>query len=171
MFVVLPRGCIINHAKHDQKTHGRRGFSRTERVVDKESAAFGGRAPEPRELRKVWHQSSPEAALSIIEDGEFKPALDVSEDLAEVYADTNDGGEYTYLGLSREASGFAAVSQGVQFRLNLTDDSPRRTVVQPDQEGGIALVHGRVSLNNVQAVITDDARVKKAWENWKRKQR
>lgn len=125
-------------------------FDRLERIKNKDSAAYGGVVPEGnRDLRVVYHQTSPENALKILQTGLIKPASSISKELAsEGYGDTIDGGDYVYVGLNKQASSFAAVSDGVTFKIN-ANPLKDKAVLQKETEGGIALIHGSVPLNKI----------------------
>lgn len=143
-----------------------------DRLNDPDSAAHGGRKPASRkELTSLWHQTSNDAALKILQGSGLKPSSHISKELAaEGYADTKDGGDYIYAGLNKEAAQLAAVGDGTIFRIG-AGGAMNRTVVQPDKEGGIALIHGPLKLSeiSIHEVITDDPKVKAAWEAYKKK--
>ena len=141
------------------------------RTADPQSAAYGGTKPESiKQLRSVYHQTSDEAAIKILEQGLLKTAKSVSPELAEEgYQDTKDGGEYVYIGLTKEASESAAVGEGTVFQFNLNPVRDR-TVIQAEMEGGIALVHGDIKLSSIgiHAVHSKNKAVLQAWEKYKK---
>lgn len=128
-------------------------WSRNEAIKNPKSAAFGGRIAKAGELDTVYHQTSRRPLEKILESGEIKVIRSISKDIAEeAYGDTVDGADFVYTGLSKKASRLAAVGEGVMLEINASKLADR-TIVQPDVENGIAMIHGNISVRNIRSVM------------------
>ena len=152
-------------------------FNREVAIKDKNSAAFGGRLPKGNELKSIHHITSTQTAIKILSSKEgFKSAHQIDPTFAEdSYGKDSDAGKFVYVGLSKEAAENSAVSTGVRFVLN-GNPYKDRAIVQPDQEGGIAMFHGSIPRDAIQAVIIntsivsakEEKAVLAAWDAYKR---
>lgn len=153
---------------------GSGGFSRAERIKDEKSVTFGGRPPESnKEMRNLYHTTSPQAAIKIMKEG-LKPSKDISQELADEGYGGTDGGEFVYFGKSKDNSQDAAIGEGVTLQIQIHGDEYRdKAVVQPDIEGGLVMIHGHIPPSNIiiRAVHTNDKTVLKAFEEMKEKMR
>lgn len=141
-------------------------------ILDPTSAAFGGRPPQVRELRSVYHSTSPENAQKIL-NGSLRSLAEVNPGFAdEVYGKT-DAGTWVYAGLNKEASMLNALNTDITIIMN-AEPYAARAVVQPLQEGGIAMFKNNLPADSIKAIVVNTPspeadKVLKAWEAYKRK--
>lgn len=176
---------VWNESEHPRGAGGRFGqggggkkpekFNREVAIKDKSSAAYGGRLPIGNELKSIHHITNTRTAVKILSSKEgFKSSYQIDPQFAQdSYGEDSDAGNFVYVGLNKEAAGLAAVSSGVRFVLN-GNPYKDRAIVQPDQEGGIAMFYGSIPRDSIMTVIVDEPESKEgkavmdAWDKYKK---
>lgn len=125
-------------------------WSRTEAINDPTSVTYGGTLPldSTRQLRKIYHYTSIQNAIRIMQGEWILPAGNISSQLAQDVYGTSDGGKYVYFGLSKNAAANNAVSTEVLLVIN-GEPYKNKAIVQLDKEGGIVLIYGGVPKTSI----------------------